>query len=98
MQREEASQPKKRKKERASSICTPPLRVSFLREAGSGPGQGRENGGWGGQEAGGAVGLAASCPLHTAWAESRASSPSSSRQEQRWQHIVPSRGTEHDWA
>lgn len=48
MQREEASQPKKRKKERAPSICTPPLTVSFLREAGIGPGQGRENGCWGG--------------------------------------------------
>lgn len=46
MQREEASQPKK-KEERAPSICTPPLTVSFLREASSGPGQGRENGCWG---------------------------------------------------
>lgn len=47
------------------------------------------------------MGLVASCLLHTArprQGESRASRPSSSRQEQQWQHIVPSRGTEHDWA
>lgn len=69
MQGEEASQPKKKKKERAPSICTPPLTVSFLHEAGSGPGQGRagRTAAGGGQEAGGAVGLVASCPLHTAW-------------------------------
>lgn len=30
----------KKKKKRAPSICTPPLTVSFLHEAGSGPGQG----------------------------------------------------------
>lgn len=48
MQGEEASQPKKRKKSKLLSICTPPLTVSFLHEAGSGTGQGRENGCWGG--------------------------------------------------
>lgn len=91
---------KKKEKERAPSICTLPLRVSFLCEASSGPSQGSEIGCCGGKGAGGAVELVASCPLHTAWpswGESRASSPCFSRQEQ-WQHIVPSRGTEHDWA
>lgn len=48
MEREEASQPKKKKKEGAPSICTPPITVSFLHGASSGPGQGRENGCCGG--------------------------------------------------
>lgn len=39
---------KKKKEERAPNICTPPLTVSFLHEASSGPGQGRENSCWGG--------------------------------------------------